>query len=496
MTAAGRLAQPKQITAAVAHELNNVLTVLRTYTHFVRHPTTVLQAAEDLRVVAAATERASALVDWLSSQSEEAARPADELSANEFVSMASARLEKLVQPSTTIGVMRASSDRWFRAHALRLEHVVMSLVLAASQRWAQTNFAFSVEQTQVAGGARLDLEPGEYVVLVVTCTDATKESDWQAKLAPPPEQISVLIAPLAELMCTMHGKLELVRTSPVEERIELYLPAASASSRVQSAQRLAIAPPSSSTVCIIENESAIRLAMARALSTAGYFVIQADDDANARSLLIQHGPAVGLLVCDVGLLRAAGGFFEWVRANCPNAELLLVSGDAQQGEAVASSLRARFLAKPFASAELVSTTQSTIGNAEARRRGPTGQRLVVLIVDDEQVIRESLARLLDESDFGTATSGSSSHALRLMSERHFDAIVTDQFMPGLGGVELLALVKERFPACTRILCTGYPAAAVVADAARRGNLHAVLSKSMHAVALRDAIEAVISKEKP
>jgi hypothetical protein len=46
------------------------------------------------------------------------------------------------------------------------------------------------------------------------------------------------------------------------------------------------------------------------------------------------------------------------------------------------------------------------------------------------------------------------------------------------------------------LWTGYPGAAVVVNAVQRGNIHRVLHKSMHAVALRDAIERAILEGLP
>ncbi len=479
-------------TSAVAHELNNVLTVLRTYTHFARQPTTKEQGAQDLRVVAAAAERAGALVDWLASMSEETPRAPDEVSASEFISSVSAKLEQLVQSGTTIEILRASNDVSFRANALRLEHVVMSLVLAASQHWAETAFKFSIEQTSGVAADRLGLAVGQYAVLVVTCADATKEANWQAKLVVPPDQVSVLVAPLGDLLRTMHGKLEFIRTSAGEDRFELYLPESAPASRQPSKPRLAVAPPSVNTVCIIENETAIRLAMRRTLAGAGYFVVEANDSVSARELLIQHGRAVRLLVCDVGLLHGGEDFFAWAQATCPNAALLLISGSIYEGEAKASSLRARFLPKPFTPAQLLSAALQTIARADADARGlASTQRLVVLIVDDEQVIRDSLQRLLAECDFDTVVANSGNQALLVLGERHVDAVVTDQFMPGLGGIHLLEQVNERFPECVRVLCTGYPSSDVVISAVNRGRVQRVLPKSMHAVALRDEIERAV-----
>jgi CheY-like chemotaxis protein len=492
VTGAPRAVDAHGRRSAVAHELNNVLTVVRTYTHFARQPTTPEQGAQDLRVVAAAAERASALVDWLAAESEETAAAGDELSASELVSGICARLEQLVQPGTGIEIMRVAVDVSLRANALRLEHVVMSLVLAASQRWPQTVFKFSIERTAGVAASQLDLAIGPYVVLVVTCLDATKESDWQSRLLVPADQVAALAAPLADLLRTMNGKLEFIRTNTGEDRFELYLPEATAPSLRPPKARVALAPPSSQTVCIIEDETAIRQAMRRTLSNAGHFVIEANDGTSARELLIEHGRAVRLLLCDFGRLRDHEEFFSWVRATCPNAALLLVSGNEREGEAKASSLRARFLAKPFTPAELLSAALQTIAQADAERRGTASKdRLVVLVVDDEQVIRDSLQRLLAECDFDTLVASSGLHALRVLETQRVDAIVTDQFMPGLGGIDLLELVYERFPECRRILCTGHPSSDLVISAINRGRVQRVLPKSMHAVALRDEIERAV-----
>jgi CheY-like chemotaxis protein len=484
-------------TSAVAHELNNVLTIIRTYTHFARQPTTKEQAAQDLRVVAAAAERASALVDWLASMSEESRRAADEVSASEFVSGVSAKLEQLVQSGTTIEILRLSADVSFRANALRLEHVVMSLALAATQRWAATALKFSVEQTSGVAADRLDLGVGQYAALVVTCVDASKPSHWQEELVVPPDQLSALVAPFAELLRAMGGKLEFIRTSSVEDRFELYLPASPSAPRQASKPRLALVPPSVNTVCIIENETAIRLAIRRTLSAAGHFVVEANDSVGARKLLIQHGRAVRLLVCDASLLSESEDLFTWVRVTCPNAALLLISGSEHEGKAKASSLRARFLAKPFTPAQLASAVLHTIARADADARGQAAlERPVVLVVDDERVIRDSLQRLLVECDFDTIVACSGNQALQLMSERHVDAVVTDQFMTGLGGIHLLEQVYERFPDCVRVLCTGYPSSDVVIAAVNQGRVQRVLPKSMHAVALRDEIERAVLEGMP
>jgi two-component system cell cycle sensor histidine kinase/response regulator CckA len=294
-------------TCAVAHELNNVLTVVRTYTHFARQPTTPEQQARDLVVVAAAAERAGALVDWLACKSEETPRAADELSANEFVSMLSARLQQLIPAGATVEIMRIREDVCFHANGVRLEHIVMSLVLAASQRSAETAFKFAVERA-VVDDQHAGLAAGEYAVVSISCTELKLSSSWREEPIPAPDQVAALLEPLTNLLQTMHGNLE-VRSSAGQLRFEIYLPAACSVRRKPESPRLALVPPSAETVCIVENETAIRLAMVRTLASAGFLVLEANDGAVARTLLIEHGHAVTLLVCDAGLISDGEDFF-------------------------------------------------------------------------------------------------------------------------------------------------------------------------------------------
>ncbi len=479
------------LTATIAHELNNVLTVVRTYTHFARQPTTPEQRARDLIVVAAAAERAGALVDWLASTSEATPRASDELSANEFVSALSVRLEQLTSSRASMGIMRVGHDVTFRANGPRLEHVIMSLVLAASQRSTDTAFEFSVKRLTLTKDQFGRLDAGDYAVLGICCSSVVLSSVWKEEVAAPRDQVAALIAPFGDLLRTMNGHLE-IHADSEQLQVDIYLPALPATTQRSLRPRLALMPPSVHTVCVIENETAIRLAMLRSLASAGYFVLEANDGVTARQLLIERGQAVSLLVCDLGLISDSEDFFAWVKATCPHAAVLLISGNAPHGEAKASSIRARFLAKPFSSTAIVTAASATIAQAESDARRASGRaRLAVLIVDDEEVMRTSFLRLLAECNFETVLANTGSHALQILAERHIDAVVADQFMPGLDGIGLLEVIHERFPDCTRILCTGYPASDVVMSAVNRGRVQCVLSKSMHAVALRDEIERAV-----
>lgn len=77
-----------------------------------------------------------------------------------------------------------------------------------------------------------------------------------------------------------------------------------------------------------------------------------------------------------------------------------------------------------------------------------------LVVDDEPLLLRSFARLLRRMPVDLATAGSAEEALELLEAGPFDLVISDQGLPGLAGVDLLAIVRERWPAVVRVLLTG------------------------------------------
>lgn len=86
----------------------------------------------------------------------------------------------------------------------------------------------------------------------------------------------------------------------------------------------------------------------------------------------------------------------------------------------------------------------------------TSQTPVVLIVDDEPVVTQSLRSFLElETDYEIHTFESPLEALRLAQEQPIDVVVADFLMPAMNGLEFLSRIKELYPDVPRILLTGY-----------------------------------------
>jgi len=69
----------------------------------------------------------------------------------------------------------------------------------------------------------------------------------------------------------------------------------------------------------------------------------------------------------------------------------------------------------------------------------------VLVIEDDQALRTLLEALLGRSGIATHTVARGDDALRAISEGAHDAITLDLLLPGLSGVELLGVLRERQP---------------------------------------------------
>jgi len=92
----------------------------------------------------------------------------------------------------------------------------------------------------------------------------------------------------------------------------------------------------------------------------------------------------------------------------------------------------------------------------------------ILVVDDEQVIREILADFLSMEGFVVRTAADGSEALVELSRAHYDLVLTDLKMPKMGGLELLGAIQKHTPNVVTVIMTGFGTVETAIDAMKRG----------------------------
>jgi signal transduction histidine kinase len=99
----------------------------------------------------------------------------------------------------------------------------------------------------------------------------------------------------------------------------------------------------------------------------------------------------------------------------------------------------------------------------------------VLYVDDEF---ENLVvfQATFEDHFNIVTAGSGSEALELLEQRPFPVVVADQRMPGMTGVELFEVLRNKYPTTKRVMLTGYADNKAMLSAINQGHVFYFLKK--------------------
>nr|WP_183986925.1 ATP-binding protein [Sphingomonas jinjuensis] len=94
--------------------------------------------------------------------------------------------------------------------------------------------------------------------------------------------------------------------------------------------------------------------------------------------------------------------------------------------------------------------------ARTTREVKVSRPLAILLVDDEQLVRDGTAEMLRNMGHSVTAEDSAKRGLaRLEAGEHFDAIVTDYMMPGMNGAQLAAAVQRHTPDLPVLVITGY-----------------------------------------
>jgi DNA-binding NtrC family response regulator len=92
----------------------------------------------------------------------------------------------------------------------------------------------------------------------------------------------------------------------------------------------------------------------------------------------------------------------------------------------------------------------------------------ILIVDDEIIMRESLAGWLERDGHEVASAASGEEAMEILKRSHFDILLVDIKMEGMSGIDVLRQIKEDDPEVAVVMITAYGSISTAIEAMKNG----------------------------
>jgi two-component system, cell cycle sensor histidine kinase and response regulator CckA len=370
MEAVGRLA------GGVAHDFNNVLTVIVGYSDLVArqigqaHPVT-----RDVEIIHNAAQRAKALTSQLLAFSRKNDVAPKVLDLNVVAVDVERLLQRLIGEDVELVTKLAPEPAWIFADAGQLEQVIVNLVVNARDAMpGGGKVEVAVMHVEVGPDEARRCPPlkaGWHVLLTVTDTGAGMPEDVRSHLFEPffttKEQGKGTGLGLFTVYGSVHrhqGQIAIASEPGKGTAVSIRLPCAPAPAAVPPANGVQIAPAGKAeTVLLVEDEPVLRSMLLRVLEERGYRVLHAPDGETALKLGEAHPGQIDLLVTDLVMPRLGGReLAERMGGKRPNMKILYISGytDGVLNDRSRDGIGYQFLQKPFLPSALAAKVREVL----------------------------------------------------------------------------------------------------------------------------------------
>lgn len=249
------------------------------------------------------------------------------------------------------------------------------------------------------------------------------------------------------------------------------------------------------TALILEDSTTQALIISRMIEARGWTTQHFSEVREASEALTQmqvHALFLDVFVNQHNTLLHIDRF----RKLAPNAPIVLMTAGSRH-EAIDDTLRnarktgaEHVLRKPFTDALLANVLDALSQDAEAG-----SVRKHVLVIDDSRTVRMIATKALESGGYRVSQAGSMEEAFADVDIAHVDLVLCDVFMPGMGGLKGMRLIKATWPRVSLISMSGGLEDKVTdqdaLNATRKFGVDAQLKKPFDAQDLLDVAELVL-----
>ncbi|MEU7908967.1 PAS domain S-box protein [Actinoplanes sp. NPDC049118] len=402
MQHARRLESLGQLAGGVAHDFNNILAVIASYTELLVEtldtpepdPGDLSAARADLAQISRATERATRLTKQLLAFGRREITQAQVVSLNHVVGDVEQMLRRTLGEHIHL-ITHLDRELWpVCVDPGQFEQVLLNLAVNARDAMPTGGTLSidtgntSLDEEDVADGT--GLLPGRYVRVRISDTGFGMPAEVAERAFEPffttkPQGAGtgLGLATVYGIIAAADGHVRLYSENGIGTTVTLVLPATEAEGETEAPAAEAtaaaeIAAPQE-TILLVEDEAALREAASRILKRAGYQVLIADDGAGALRIAQSHPDPIHLLLTDVIMPNMMGNeVAARVHALRPGIPVLYMSGYAQPVLTENGTLPpgVSIIEKPFTRSDLLDRVHARLHHAaeddEAAATGGAG----------------------------------------------------------------------------------------------------------------------------
>ncbi|HEX7077295.1 MAG TPA: ATP-binding protein, partial [Candidatus Eisenbacteria bacterium] len=379
MESVGRLA------GGVAHDFNNLLTAILGYADLLRmrlgpdHP-----AQHDAEEIRRAGERAEQLTRQLLAFSRHQTFAAKVVDLNHLIAETERMLRRMIGEDVQLSTSLSAGHTTVRADPGQIHQVIMNLVVNARDAMPDGGMVTIETQDVVLGEDfvrdRVDLRPGEYVLMAITDTGHGMDAETLSRIFEPffttkdvGRGTGLGLSTVYGIVKQSGGHVDVYSEVGIGTTFKIYLPRVAESPTVEAASPGGAVRTRAGTerVLLVEDEDLVRSVIREALSRAGYQVTEAANARDAIDIASRDGRPFDLLITDVVMPQTTGpDLAARLVDRDPNLDVLFMSGYMERAIVLHGVLKssATFIAKPFSPEDLLKKVREVL---DRRTGAPT-----------------------------------------------------------------------------------------------------------------------------
>ena len=367
-----------QLTGGLAHDFNNMLTVVMGNLSGLRDglPDSAL-VEEYVDPALEAAGRGAELIKRLLAFSRQQPMDPCPVDVNELVLSMAKLIRRSLPGSIALLTSSSEGDLIVEADPHQLESALLNLVLNAKDAMPDGGSLVvdsAIEQVEGAAAVDLEVEPGEYVRIAVTDNGTGMDPKTLARVFEPFFTTKKFgmgsglgMAMVYGFIKQSGGGVRIRSRQALGTTVALLLPrsqlAANAGHGRHAESAAAGASLCGRVVLLVEDDPEVRKVVRNQLAALGCSVLEAENGSEAADM-IETIPAISLVLSDVVMPGGMDGraLARFVRRFRPEVPVLLMSGYAEQGDpGVAGEGRAPLLDKPFSREQLAEALRALVG---------------------------------------------------------------------------------------------------------------------------------------